>query len=154
MGAQGKEVRARPGPFTTDHMLPWHPTTASTTTQPFPTLVLFRQTAPNTPPFLQLATQTWQNPWCLLMTRPGKAQKTAPTCATSNPCGMQQCLTGLDWEFGKITPLKESPALVQMPRWNPSPCRDLKVVWMWHLVASAVQGMVGFNGLRGLFQSQ
>lgn len=49
-----------PGPFSTHHMLPWHPNTSLTTTQPFPTQILFSQPAPNTPLFAfpQWATQT------------------------------------------------------------------------------------------------
>lgn len=50
-----------PGPFSTHHMLPWHPNASLTTTQPFPTQILFSQPAPNTPlfSFPQWATQTW-----------------------------------------------------------------------------------------------
>lgn len=83
MGAQGKEVRAlairlsraRPGPFTTDHMLPWHPNTSLTTRQPFPTLILFGQTAPNTPPFCNQPRRRGRalaEPRCLAMMRRGK----------------------------------------------------------------------------------
>lgn len=58
-GTQGKEARmlgirrsrARPGPFSTDRMLPWHPDTSLTTRQPSPTPLSFSQTAPKAPPF-------------------------------------------------------------------------------------------------------
>lgn len=114
-GAQGKEARAlgirlsraRPGPFTTDHMLPWHPNTSLTTTQPFPTLVLCSQTAPNTPPFSQLATQTWQG-----ARRPPVPVNDAPRekgCElqnSSHSCTAPPTLPALDWQSAKITPLK------------------------------------------------